>query len=231
MGSHVGNFYCDFCMSGLPTMLKDLLPHIFLKILFIYSWETKRERQRYRQREKQAPRREPYMGLHPGSPGSQPGWKVVLNRWATQANAPHINIEKALSVLQWPRATREVSHISHNWYLDSFLRIFGRVSSAHFGPNREGRHGKKNHFEGTVFARNCPLCMYTSSYWNFMNAPGEVTCQLLPRVYLAHDFELEPQLYAYQLYTWTFYFLRTIMGVTDFFVGPETLYTGFQDFL
>ena len=42
-----------------------------------------RERQRHRQREKQAPCREPYMGLHPGSPGSHPGLKVVLNCWAT----------------------------------------------------------------------------------------------------------------------------------------------------
>ena len=38
-----------------------------------------REKQRHRQREKQAPWREPHMGLDPGSPGSRPELKVVLN--------------------------------------------------------------------------------------------------------------------------------------------------------
>ena len=38
-----------------------------------------------RQREDQAPCREPNVGLDPGSPGSHPGLKVVLNRWATGA--------------------------------------------------------------------------------------------------------------------------------------------------
>ena len=38
-----------------------------------------RERQRYRLREKQAPCREPDVGLDPGSPGSHPGPKAVLN--------------------------------------------------------------------------------------------------------------------------------------------------------
>ena len=40
--------------------------------------ERKREGQRHRQREKQAPRREPDMGLNPGSPGSDLGLKAVL---------------------------------------------------------------------------------------------------------------------------------------------------------
>ena len=39
---------------------------IFLKILFIYSWE----RQKHRQREKQAPRREPNVEFDPRTPGS-----------------------------------------------------------------------------------------------------------------------------------------------------------------
>ena len=34
--------------------------------------DTEKERQRHRQREKQAPRREPGVGLHPGTPGSCP---------------------------------------------------------------------------------------------------------------------------------------------------------------
>ena len=43
----------------------------------IHREET--ERQRHRQREKQAPCRELDMGLDPGSPGSHPGLKAVLN--------------------------------------------------------------------------------------------------------------------------------------------------------
>ena len=48
-------------------------PPPFLKILFMYSWETQRgerHRQRHRQREKQAPCRELDMGLDLRSPGS-----------------------------------------------------------------------------------------------------------------------------------------------------------------
>ena len=43
--------------------------------------DTERERkgQRHRQREKQAPCREPDAGLNPGSPGSHPRLKAVLN--------------------------------------------------------------------------------------------------------------------------------------------------------
>ena len=50
--------------------------------------DRRRERQRHRQREKQAARREPDIGLVLGSPGSRPGPKVVLNRWATWAATP-----------------------------------------------------------------------------------------------------------------------------------------------
>ena len=39
-----------------------------------------RDTEREWQREKQAPCREPNVGLDPGSPGSQPGLKAVLNR-------------------------------------------------------------------------------------------------------------------------------------------------------
>ena len=49
----------------------------FLKILFIYSCETHRERQRHRQREKQAPCGELNAGLHPRTPGSQPEPKTL----------------------------------------------------------------------------------------------------------------------------------------------------------
>ena len=46
---------------------------IFLKD-FIYLFMGDRERQRHRQREKQLPCREPDTRLHPGTPGSRPGW-------------------------------------------------------------------------------------------------------------------------------------------------------------
>ena len=42
--------------------------------------ESARERQRHRSREKQAPCWEPDVGLDPGTPGSRPGLKAVLNR-------------------------------------------------------------------------------------------------------------------------------------------------------
>ena len=42
--------------------------------------DRERERERDSKREKQAPHREPDMGLNPGSPGSGPGLKAVLNR-------------------------------------------------------------------------------------------------------------------------------------------------------
>ena len=50
----------------------------FKKILLIH--ETGAGEVRHRQREKQAPCGEPDVELDPGSPGSGPGLKVVLNR-------------------------------------------------------------------------------------------------------------------------------------------------------
>ena len=58
----------------------------FLKILFIYSWETWRESQRHRQREKQVPCREPDVGLDPRTLGLCPGPKATLNHWVTQVS-------------------------------------------------------------------------------------------------------------------------------------------------
>ena len=57
---------------------------IFLKdFLYLFMTHTHThthaERQRHRQREKQAPCRESAVGLDPGSPGTHPGLKVVLN--------------------------------------------------------------------------------------------------------------------------------------------------------
>ena len=62
--------------------------------LFIHERHRERERQRHRQREKQAPCREPEVGLHPRSPGQDPGLKVALNQWASQGSPkPDIRIE------------------------------------------------------------------------------------------------------------------------------------------
>ena len=43
---------------------------LFLKRIFIYSWERKREAETQAEREKQAPRRKPNAGLDPGTLGS-----------------------------------------------------------------------------------------------------------------------------------------------------------------
>ena len=56
-----------------PSVRKDTI--IFLKILFIYSWETERERGRDPGRGKSRLHagREPDVGLDPRTPGSHPG--------------------------------------------------------------------------------------------------------------------------------------------------------------
>ena len=74
--------------SDQPTLSYSCAPFfvVVLKILFIYSWETGRERDRDTgMTEKQAPCQECDMGLDPGSPGSDPGLKVAFNHWATRA--------------------------------------------------------------------------------------------------------------------------------------------------
>ena len=61
----------DFCILAfydLATLISFISFFFFLKILFIYSGETQRERQR----EKQDPLREPNVGLDPMTPGSLP---------------------------------------------------------------------------------------------------------------------------------------------------------------
>ena len=63
-------------VCSLSLSFSNNKPLFFLKVLFIYSWETHRERGRHRQREKQAPHREPDVGLDPRSPGSCRGPKA-----------------------------------------------------------------------------------------------------------------------------------------------------------
>ena len=74
-----------------PRVGSEMCGFFFLKILFIYSWETQREGERYRQREreKQAPCREPDAELDPRSPWSHPRLQVAPNRCATGAALYH----------------------------------------------------------------------------------------------------------------------------------------------
>ena len=52
-------------------LLGQKLCTFFLKI-YLFIHERHREGQRHKQREKQVPRREPNVGLDPGTPGSRP---------------------------------------------------------------------------------------------------------------------------------------------------------------
>ena len=71
-------------MHGGTHFLWSFIIYLFLKILFIYSWETHREAET--QREKQAPRREPDVGLDPGPWDHALSQRQMLNRWATEAS-------------------------------------------------------------------------------------------------------------------------------------------------
>ena len=66
------------------------------KIVFIYSWETHRERQRHRQREKQAPTGSLMQDLIPGPWDHALNQRQTLNHWANQV--PHtLQFNKCLS--------------------------------------------------------------------------------------------------------------------------------------
>ena len=53
-----------------------MLFNFFFKILFILEKQRKREAET----QAEAPHKEPNMGLNPGTPGSHPGPRQVLNR-------------------------------------------------------------------------------------------------------------------------------------------------------
>ena len=80
--------------------------------------DTQREGHRRRQREKQAPCGEPDVGLDPGSPGSHPRLKVVLNHWATRA-ALNDNLIQNSSIHMHHQFSFYI-HLSKN-YLSIFL--------------------------------------------------------------------------------------------------------------
>ena len=80
MQTQSGRKYNAFRKLLSAGNLSDSDSSFFLKIyLFIHERHREAETQ-HRQREKQAPCREPDVGLDPGSPGSHPGPKAVLNR-------------------------------------------------------------------------------------------------------------------------------------------------------
>lgn len=83
---------CFLASTVLPFLKVETLfvfPSVFLRFyLFLHERHTERERQRHRQREKQAPRREPDVGLDPGTPESCLGQRHTLNRFATQGFPP-----------------------------------------------------------------------------------------------------------------------------------------------
>ena len=97
--SDLTNVYIHYVASNFFFKIY-LFIYLFIHS-FIHSFmrETERERQRHRQREKQAPCREPDVGLDPGSPGSRPGLKAALNRWATWAALASSFISKCLLLL------------------------------------------------------------------------------------------------------------------------------------
>ena len=67
----------------------------FFLNFYLFMIVTQREREREREAETQAEgeagslQREPDVGFDPGSPGSRPGPKAVLNHWATRAALFH----------------------------------------------------------------------------------------------------------------------------------------------
>ena len=93
-------------VRGTPACVRS--PHgfklfFFLRFLFIHERrrdrDRDRERQRHRQREKQVPCREPDVGLLPGTPGSRPDQRQMLNCWATQASQGHCSNSKVTLML------------------------------------------------------------------------------------------------------------------------------------
>ena len=80
--------------------------------------DTERERQRHRQREKQAPRREPDVGLDPGTPGS---------RAEPKADTQLLSRPSVPIVLVSLQFFKNLNHISFYLILLSFHVLFLRV--------------------------------------------------------------------------------------------------------
>ena len=111
----------------------------FFMILFIYSWETQREREEKTQKEGEASScREPKLGLDPGSPGSHPELKSALNRWATWAASHWTSVQIKIvsytekSTLQnfsatipWPHFTK--LNNNNRWTTNSPRYLTGNI--------------------------------------------------------------------------------------------------------
>ena len=82
-----------------------------LRILFVYSWETHREKQRRRQREKQAPCWESNEGLDARTRDHALGQRQMLNHWAPQAS------------LYWLLCTFTFFTMSSNFYASFFTSL------------------------------------------------------------------------------------------------------------
>ncbi|XP_038299427.1 uncharacterized protein LOC119867064 isoform X1 [Canis lupus familiaris] len=101
----------------------------------------KRERQRHSQREKQAPCREPDMGLDPGTPGSHPGLKTVLNCWATRAALSYgFTAFSVIAEFSNRGFSKDMKVIGHPGFQDSRCLWFQETSSLEGcdGPCRTG---------------------------------------------------------------------------------------------
>ena len=82
----------------------NVIQFLFLRF-YLFMRDIERQRGRDRQREKQAPE----------SPGSHPGWKAALNRWATQAAQMSSN---------WITVWMESTQAPGNSTLSSFSLFF-----------------------------------------------------------------------------------------------------------
>ena len=100
------------CQSKRVMLLKMSSFYLFLKILFIYSWETHRKRQRHRQREKQAPCGEPDVGLDPRTLGSCPEPKADAQP-LSHPGVPHYYF-----------LTKNLIMVKYTYYKVTILTIF-----------------------------------------------------------------------------------------------------------
>ena len=100
---------------------------IFLKDLFIYLFMRDRETQA--EREKQAPCREPYTGLHHGSPGSSPGPKTGA-KLLSHPGIPFLVIFKMFSLYSYLRTDK--LFWSYCWFLSSICSVLSLQNFPNF---------------------------------------------------------------------------------------------------
>ena len=137
--------------------------HIFfLDFIYLFMRDTERERkrQKHKQRDKQAPCREPDVGPDPRSPGSSPGLKVVLNRWATRAAPVHIS-------WGFPWST---SGLHSTWFCSTC--ILGKPHLLHIFPYFQQKFSQLFTELGSLVCSGfSPLSVKTSNFWVAVLAP------------------------------------------------------------